>query len=152
MSSEQGAHAPGRYLAHTSYSPRATIRHPAMGAWMLHELGQENKNIPGNIVVAGGSNHPGAGYMDLKYGPLPIGDVGTGIPNSELLRGVTEAQFNKRLSLVSKFGKRKRKEKGKNTEPAVRRLSTLTYVAWNCWWLNCSPIPKKQDLGQTRKS
>ena len=106
MNSEQGAHAPGRYLAHTSYSPRATIRHPGMGAWMLHELGQKNKNIPGNIVVAGGSNHPGAGYMDLKYGPLPIGDVTTGIPNSELLKGVTEAQFNKRLSMVSKFGKR----------------------------------------------
>ena len=106
MNSEQGAHAPGRYLAHTSYSPRATIRHPGMGAWMLHELGQKNKNIPGNIVVAGGSNHPGAGYMDLKYGPLPIGDVSTGIPNSELLKGVTEAQFDKRLSLVSKFGKR----------------------------------------------
>lgn len=106
MTSEQGAHAPGRYLAHTSYSPRATIRHPAMGAWMLHELGQKNKNIPGNVVIAGGSNHPGAGYMDLKHGPLPIGDVASGIPNSERLRGVTEVQFNKRLSMVSKFGKR----------------------------------------------
>lgn len=106
MSSEQGAHAPGRYLAHTSYSPRATIRHPAMGSWMLHELGQKNKNIPGNIVIAGGSNHPGAGYMDLKYGPLPVGDVATGIPNSERLKGMTEQQFNKRLGMVSKFGKR----------------------------------------------
>ena len=28
MTSSQGAHAPGQYLAHTSYSPRATIRHP----------------------------------------------------------------------------------------------------------------------------
>ena len=43
MTTNQGAHAQGRYLAHTSYAPRATIRHAAMGAWVAKVKGQINK-------------------------------------------------------------------------------------------------------------
>ena len=88
MTTTQGAHAPGRYLARTSYSPRATIRHATIGAWVANLKGQVNKNIPANVVIGGGSDHPGAGYMDLKYAPLPIGNPESGLKNSTLLRGV----------------------------------------------------------------
>jgi hypothetical protein len=104
MSSNQGAHAPGRYLAHTSYSPRATIRHAAMGAWVANVKGQVNKNVPANVVINGGSDHPGAGFMDLKYAPLPIGNPTAGLQNSKLLRGVTDEDFNRRLNMVARFG------------------------------------------------
>ena len=105
MTSTQGAHAPGRYLARTSYSPRATIRHPGLGSWVTNLTGTINRSVPGNIVIGGGSDHPGAGFMDLKFAPLPIGDPAAGLQNSELLRGVTEADFKRRLNLVAKFGK-----------------------------------------------
>ncbi len=104
MTTNQGAHAQGRYLAHTSYAPRATIRHAAMGAWVAKVKGQINKNVPANVVISGGSDHPGAGYMDLKYAPLPIGSPTSGLQNSKLLSGVTEQDFNRRLNLVAKFG------------------------------------------------
>jgi len=104
MTTTQGAHAQGRYLAHTSYPPRATVRHAAMGAWVAKVKGQINKNVPANVVINGGSDHPGAGYMDLKYAPLPIGDPTAGLQNSKLLGGVSEQDFNRRLNLVAKFG------------------------------------------------
>jgi hypothetical protein len=104
MTSKQGAHAPGRYLAHTSYSPRASIRHAAMGSWVANVKGQINKSVPANVVINGGSDHPGAGFMDLKYAPLPIGSPTAGLKNSKLLGGVSEEDFNRRLNLVSKFG------------------------------------------------
>ncbi len=104
MTTNQGAHAQGRYLAHTSYAPRATIRHAAMGAWVAKVKGQINDNIPANVVINGGSDHPGAGFMDLKYAPLPIGNPTAGLQNSKLLGGVTEQDFNRRLNLVAKFG------------------------------------------------
>ena len=104
MTTNQGAHAQGRYLAHTSYAPRATIRHAAMGAWVAKVKGQMNKSVPANVVINGGSDHPGAGYMDLKYAPLPIGNPTAGLQNSKLLGGVTQQDFNRRLNLVAKFG------------------------------------------------
>jgi hypothetical protein len=104
MTTNQGAHAQGRYLAHTSYAPRATIRHAAMGAWVAKVKGQINKNVPANVVIHGGSDNPGAGYMDLKYAPLPIGNPTAGLQNSKLLGGVSEKDFNRRLNLVAKFG------------------------------------------------
>lgn len=104
MTTTQGAHAQGRYLAHTSYAPRSTIRHAAMGAWVAKVKGQINENVPANVVINGGSDHPGAGYMDLKYAPLPIGDPTAGLQNSKLLGGVSEQDFNRRLNLVAKFG------------------------------------------------
>lgn len=104
MTTNQGAHAQGRYLAHTSYAPRATIRHAAMGAWVAKVKGQINTNVPANVVINGGSDHPGAGFMDLKYAPLPIGNPTAGLQNSKLLGGVTEQDFSRRLNLVAKFG------------------------------------------------
>jgi Protein of unknown function (DUF1501) len=104
MTTNQGAHEQGRYLAHTSYAPRATIRHAAMGAWVAKVKGQINKNVPANIVINGGSDHPGAGYMDLKYAPLPIGNPTSGLRNSKLMGGVSEKDFKRRLNLVAKFG------------------------------------------------
>ena len=106
MTSNQGAHAPGRYLAHTSYAPQSTIKHPALGSWVTNLLGPLNRRIPGNIVINGGSDHPGAGFMDLKHAPLPLGNPEAGLPNAKGLSGVSEQDFRRRLSLVARFGQR----------------------------------------------
>ena len=139
MNTNQGAHGPGSYLAHTSYAPRATIRHPAMGAWAMNFLGKINPDIPGNVVIAGSSNHPGAGFMELKHGPLPIGDPRVGIPNAKLLRGVDEREFYSRLSLVAKFGEaflkrypqKKVKGYGEMYVDAIRLMKSEDLKAFN---------------------
>jgi hypothetical protein len=99
ISSTQGAHERGRYLMRTSYTQRGTIRHPAMGAWLLRLSGKINESLPGNVRIGGDSQHPGAGFMEAAYAPLPIGDPAGGLQNSKLPRGVGRDQFGTRLGL-----------------------------------------------------
>jgi len=98
MNSTQGAHEQGVYFMHTSYVLRGTIQHPGMGAWILKLDGRHNDTLPGNVVIGGGSNVAGAGFMEASFAPLAID--GAGLPNSHRASGVTEEQFTKRLEMA----------------------------------------------------
>ncbi len=103
MFSDQGAHGPGNYFMHTSYKQRATIQHPALGSWLMHLSGQRNGTLPGNVLIGGGSDHPGSGYMEAKYAPLPIGDPSKGLQYSR--RAVGREQFDRRMSITEQMNK-----------------------------------------------
>ncbi len=103
LSSTQGAHEQGDYFMHTSYALRGTIRHPGMGAWMLRFQDRFNESLPSNVVLGGGSRHPGAGFMEAKYSPLMLGNPNGGLPNSRRRSGVTAEDFDVRLDLASKL-------------------------------------------------
>ena len=103
MFSDQGAHAQGNYFMHTSYRKRATITHPSMGSWLMRLSGQRNETLPGNVLIGGGSDHPGSGYMETKFSPLPIGDPKAGLQHSRRPGNVSEEQFKRRLGLSKKF-------------------------------------------------
>jgi Protein of unknown function (DUF1501) len=105
LSSTQGAHERGRYLMLTSYTQRGTIRHPALGAWVLRLSGRDNKSLPGNVRIGGDSRHPGAGFMEAAYAPLPIGDPAAGLQNSKLRPGTDIQKFTDRTDLSSDLGK-----------------------------------------------
>ncbi len=100
MTSTQGVHERGNYLAHTSYFQTPTIGHPSLGTFTLKRLGTENPLLPGNILINGSSQHPGAGYMPSHLAPLPIVDPAAGLQNSKLLAGVTEKDFARRTQLA----------------------------------------------------
>jgi len=104
MTSTQGVHERGNYLAHTSYFQTPTISHPAMGAWALTRLGSQNPLLPGNVIINGSSQHPGSGYMPSHRAPLPIVDPGAGLQNSALLADVAEADFSRRTKLAQSLG------------------------------------------------
>ena len=96
--SNQGAHAQGRYIMHTSYSLRGTIRHPSLGAWSSKLCGAMNATLPAHVSV-GGSDVYGAsgGFFESRHYPLPIGDPEDGLANARLPKTVTEEQFHRRL-------------------------------------------------------
>lgn len=98
--STQGAHERGRYFMRTSYTQRGTIRHPALGAWALRLGGKLNPSLPGNVRIGTDSQHPGAGFMEEKFSPVPIGNPASGLQNSRMSRGLTEGRFEKRLRLA----------------------------------------------------
>ncbi len=100
VNSTQGAHEQGNYFMHTSYTLRGTVKHPALGAWMLRFSGRTNPTIPGNVVIQGNSNYPGAGYLDPRFAPLLIGNPSDGLQHSAKPPGVTEEQFAKRLEML----------------------------------------------------
>jgi len=98
MTSTQGAHGQGNYYVHTSYGPRGNMRHPCLGAWISRLGGRANGTLPGSVVIGGGSQHPGAGFMESVYSPLPLGRAGSGLPYSRPARGITDDRFAQRLA------------------------------------------------------
>ena len=122
MYTETGAHGPGRYLMRTSYKEISTIRHPTMGAWAQHLLGQRNRDLPDSVIVAGGGRYPAAGFMETKYTPLPIGDPNKGLQNTTSPSYLGENQFQKRMLLSSTFDRRFR---AKYDQDAVNAYTSI---------------------------
>jgi len=153
LSSTQGAHDRGRYLMKTSYTERGTIRHPAMGAWVLRHQGRTNQSLPGNVRIGPDSRHPGAGFMEARYAPLPIGDPSSGLQNSKLSRGTTQPQFEKRLSLSeqfdsgfrAKFDQKQVRSYTDAYENAIRLMSSEELEAFNIYR---EPEQTRQVYGQ----
>ena len=109
MNSTQGAHEPAQYLLHTSFTQRGTIRHPSLAAWTSYFNGRGNPTLPTGVVVGGGGRNPGAGFLESKFAPLPLGNSKAGLQNSARANGVTEETFDRRMGLVGQlndqFGK-----------------------------------------------
>ncbi len=99
MTSTQGAHGPGRYFMRTGYTQRASIVHPSAGAWVTRLTQRVNHTLPPFVTVSTGNEHPGAGFFEPQYAPLPVGDPDAGLQNVSRLSHITEEQFNKQLAL-----------------------------------------------------
>ena len=97
VTSNQGAHAQGRYFLHASYEMRGTIRHPTLGAWLGRCCGKLNPTLPGHVMVGGDVYCASGGFMESRYYPLPIGDPEAGLQNAHLPKTVSEETFHRRL-------------------------------------------------------
>jgi len=106
MQSNQGAHERGRYYVWTGYNQRGTIQHPAMGAWAVRLGGLINPNLPGYVKVGGDSRHPGGGFMEAQYAPLPIRNPDSGLQNSGKPRGLDESEYEDRLNMARRFNRK----------------------------------------------
>ncbi len=100
--SSQGAHEQASYLMHTSYLKRGTISHPTFGSWVAKLSGQINRTIPMNVRIGGGGNL-GAGFLESKFGPLPIGNPKAGLANSKMADYLDEQQFGNRIAMSQKM-------------------------------------------------
>lgn len=106
MFTQTGDHEAGEYLMRTSYEVIATERHPSMGPWMQHLQGRQNKNLPDTVLISAPARHPGAGFFDPTFSPLPIGDPNRGLENTVAPEYLTEASFDKRINLIDGFDKK----------------------------------------------
>ena len=100
MNSTQGAHAQGRYFMHTSYFMRGTIKHPDLGAYSSLLLPKMNEMLPSNVKIGGNSSGLGGGFLESRYGALPIGNPEAGLQHSQLPKRITENRFMNRLERV----------------------------------------------------
>ncbi len=110
LHTETGDHDQGRYLLRTAYKEIATIRHPGMGAWIMKLKGQRtNRTLPDNVLVNGEARHPGAGYLEPSFTPVPIADPNQGLQNTKEPEYVSDSSFDKRMKLIDSFDSNFRK-------------------------------------------
>ncbi|MCB1235120.1 MAG: DUF1501 domain-containing protein, partial [Verrucomicrobiae bacterium] len=114
MLSASGAHEQANYLIHTSYALRGTIKHPAMGAWLLKFKDRLNPTLPGSVVIGGGSRHPGGGFFEAKFAPLLVNNPAAGLQNVKARFAENDFDFRYGLSqeLAGEFRQRYQEVKG----------------------------------------
>lgn len=106
MNTQTADHEQGEYLMRTSYEQIATERHPSLGPWIQRLKGRQNKTLPDTVLIGAGARHPGAGFLDPTFSPLPIGDPNRGLENTASPSYLTESSFEKRIALINQFDRR----------------------------------------------
>lgn len=105
MTSKQGAHSQGQYLLHRSYSPRGTIVHPALGAWVVRQKGRKNTTLPGFVTANTSPAVSSPGFFGAEFGGVPLGRPDEGLKNSKRASSVSEEDFKRRLAIADALNK-----------------------------------------------
>lgn len=105
MNSTQGAHEQGQYVMHTSYDMRGTIRHPALGSWVVKLGGKIHPELPGYVAVDTPTGLSGAGFFGAKYAAAPVGDPARGLQDCRRPDGVDPEDFERRLALADRMNR-----------------------------------------------
>ena len=103
MTTETGAHEQGTYLMRTSYAQLNSIVHPSLGSWALQVKRSRNRDLPGYVLVGNGNEHPGAGFLDAAFTPVPVAVPALGLEHTVLPAYLSEAQFRRRLTLAERI-------------------------------------------------
>lgn len=96
-------HTQATYLLQTSYRELSTIRHPAMGAFANKLWGMRQKTLPDYVVVGAENRHPGCGYLETEYTPVPVGNPNLGLQNTKPPAYLKQEMFKERLELIDNF-------------------------------------------------
>ncbi len=100
--SKEGDHDRATYLVKTGYRPDPTVRHPAVGAIVAHELPNEKLEIP-PVISLGYDNHPSrGGFLGSRYDALRIYDPGSRHEN--LRERLMQPRQQRRLSNLEVVG------------------------------------------------
>jgi hypothetical protein len=142
MYTQTGAHAAGEYLMRTSYEQIATTVHPSMGPWIQKFKGRQSKALPDTVLISAPARHPGAGFFDPTFSPLPIGDPNRGLENTNAPAYLTGSSFDKRVKLIDGFDKKFRAKFN------VRKVRTYTDLYSEATSLLSSEELKAFDLNQ----
>jgi hypothetical protein len=105
MNSTQGAHEQGAYVMHTSYDLRGTIKHPALGSWVLKLGGRIHPELPGFVAVDSSPEHVGGGFLGAKFSAAMIGSPEAGLQDSQRAEAVSPEDFDRRLSLADRMNR-----------------------------------------------
>lgn len=103
LSHTQGAHEQGVYKVLTGFELAGTVKHPAIGSWVARQATGGYGNLPPYIRFGGLANHPGAGFMDARWAPVPVLDPSKGIEHTKQMPGDSLTSLRKRMALADKL-------------------------------------------------
>jgi hypothetical protein len=111
MTTKEGNHDRAGYLMHTGYAPSTTLQHPSFGAWVSHEIGDEQAELPNFVSIRGPS--VGAGFLGVQHGPFAIQKPGEGVRNLAYAKDVDLGRFNRRLDALATLQQSFREQTGR---------------------------------------
>ncbi len=157
LSSTQGSHEQGNYLMHTGYAQRGTISHPSSGSWVSKLTDPMSETLPSFVLVGGGNQHPGSGFFEPRFAPLPVGDPQKGLRNVRQRRDTDDASFQRQLNLRqeldhsfdSRFHKGQRSVRAYNEiyDSAVKMMHSKDLEAFD---LSREPADMRAAYGRDR--
>ncbi len=103
LTTETGDHEQGTYLMRTAYKKLNSVSHPALGPWFQHAMGKISKDLPGNVLIGNGNEHPNAGFLESAVIPVPIGDPAKGLENIKSPSYLSDTNFKRRLALANRI-------------------------------------------------
>ncbi len=100
MGHTQGAHEPGMHKVLTGFEVSNSMRYPALGSWVARQVTQGYSTLPPYVRLAGLAGHPGSGFMDARYAPVPVLDASKGLEHTRLQNGDSMTNLRKRSDLA----------------------------------------------------
>ncbi|MFO1020921.1 MAG: DUF1501 domain-containing protein [Planctomycetales bacterium] len=94
--SKEGDHERGSYFLKTGYRPDPTVKHPALGAVLNHQLPNPKLEIPPFIVIGDGNVDARGGYLGDEYDPFAVYDPRQNVTNLKM--PVAQARTDRRLA------------------------------------------------------
>ena len=121
VNSKEGSHPRASFLLHTGYVPNPSVKYPAFGSLVTHQLGDHKSDLPGFVRIGrrirGGST---GGFLGVQYDPFVMPSAGRRPENTALATG--EARFQRRLSLLDRLESDYSARGGKKEVEDHRRL------------------------------
>jgi len=98
LTSKEGDHERGSYFVQTAYRPDPTVRHPGLGAILVHESPDSRIEIPNNVDLCDGQDFtvPRGGYLGDQYDAFRVFNPGQNLQN--MRQGVDQSRQERRLS------------------------------------------------------
>jgi hypothetical protein len=110
MTGKEGSHPRATYLMHTGYLPTASVKYPAFGANVTHQLGDPASDLPGFVRIGRARDVGGGGLLGVDYDPFVITEAG-GVPDNAAVT-VASPRFRRRLRLLGNLEEHYAKEGG----------------------------------------
>uniref|UniRef100_A0A7C2PA83 DUF1501 domain-containing protein n=1 Tax=Schlesneria paludicola TaxID=360056 RepID=A0A7C2PA83_9PLAN len=103
LTNKEGQHDRATYQLHTGYIPSGSVKHPALGANIAHEIAPPELDIPAVVAIGGGRGGAGfggssAGFLGVDYEPFTVADANR-LPDN-VATGVSESRYRRRLGLL----------------------------------------------------
>lgn len=142
MTNKEGQHDRAVYQMHTGYIPSGSIKHPALGCNLAHELSHAERELPAVVSIgngrAAGIGGSGAGFLGVDYEPFHVATPGK-LPENVAMT-VNESRFKRRLGLLDQLEGEFASQGGATVVENHRRITDKSSK------LVLSPLTKTFDL------
>ena len=105
MTNKEGQHDRATYQLHTGYVPSGSVKHPALGSNIAHEIAPGNVDIPSVVAIGAGrgGNFGGssAGFLGVDYEPFQVANPNQ-LPEN-VATGVGESRYRRRLAFLGQI-------------------------------------------------